>query len=842
MKKYSLAFTIVLLYCNVLYAWDDKITHPEITEYALINKSNIVNFLTSELGFTEEELGDDSKNIIELFMDGAEREDLAYRGFNHFHEPISNEKLHDWVLLPFPWYWKGKWSNPDWALGGTSVDCSNCISCTPDEDSNACNDFSWTKAREAFYEALIADNVQDRNEMYARTFRSLGQILHLLEDMSVPAHTRNDLRGHAKIQTLLAWPKYMLGNNLEYYAKKHPSFTSLKMSGATVPSFETHRDFWDTDKYDGNNLSLSLNNGLAEYSSANFVSTNSMFDEYPHPSLDDTNYNFSDILLNFEQVDAEDGQIDNRLYLKNVSGDNINHLASIAYLTSHLMEDGHEPYFILDEKCHMEYIEKLIPKAVGYSAGVINYFFRGKLEISEVKLTDGGVGGVTSVSVKVKNVTTNNDEMGPGNLIAVVSYKMSETDENFSYKFPNNSPPVSSLINTEPEEFVFDFSSDPIPSDAAEIYIHVVFQGTLGKEQDDAIAVGMIELKFEYALIKMSYDGETKAVVWDILMNRMANIENGGITVSFPCDYSELTEWLSGKITANNYLYNTTNVDLESYPHDDCAIGTILGCGEFCRVSYSRSSSVVDSDGFPLIDTTSRSREMSCYGIPDGTGSYHAIVENSESYFTNSMYSFISSWDKLIANTSGIETSFRVSMSSSYLYLQDRSLFVYETDESLIKNYSVITPFGELSAFSKSDVSHGIDNKHTGISDEHTHNWTEVASTRDFRVGFYTDVSSLQIYSYQYRLEEGHITYCEPLYDTEVLCHTTSNYLNPSSFNVHAQASFDTNTINADPVSYGRNSGLEIAITSLYDSLVPGDTAPEDGDLPDYSLSGGIYR
>ena len=36
----------------------------------------------------------------------------------------------------------------------------------------------------------------------------------------------------------------------------------------------------------------------------------------------------------------------------------------------------------LDKGCHEDYANKLIPKAIGYSAGVMNYFFRGTLEIS----------------------------------------------------------------------------------------------------------------------------------------------------------------------------------------------------------------------------------------------------------------------------------------------------------------------------------------------------------------------------------------------------------------------------------------------------------------------------
>jgi hypothetical protein len=36
----------------------------------------------------------------------------------------------------------------------------------------------------------------------------------------------------------------------------------------------------------------------------------------------------------------------------------------------------------LDLECYKEYAQNLIPRAVGYSAGLLNYFFRGTLDVS----------------------------------------------------------------------------------------------------------------------------------------------------------------------------------------------------------------------------------------------------------------------------------------------------------------------------------------------------------------------------------------------------------------------------------------------------------------------------
>ncbi len=55
------------------------------------------------------------------------------------------------------------------------------------------NLWSWPKAREYYYTALTSSTKDEREEYFVYTFRALGQVMHLLADASVPAHTRNDI-------------------------------------------------------------------------------------------------------------------------------------------------------------------------------------------------------------------------------------------------------------------------------------------------------------------------------------------------------------------------------------------------------------------------------------------------------------------------------------------------------------------------------------------------------------------------------------------------------------------------------------------------------------------------
>jgi hypothetical protein len=93
------------------------------------------------------------------------------RSFNHFHDPL--------VPLANAGYWPGEsailWSQQDagsqW-IGGY---------------------YSWHDARKYFYNALTLTDKTSRDTNFAEMFRGVGQLMHLVQDMSVPEHSRNDV-------------------------------------------------------------------------------------------------------------------------------------------------------------------------------------------------------------------------------------------------------------------------------------------------------------------------------------------------------------------------------------------------------------------------------------------------------------------------------------------------------------------------------------------------------------------------------------------------------------------------------------------------------------------------
>jgi hypothetical protein len=70
---------------------------------------------------------------------------------------------------------------PDWALGRQGRG--------PNEDQNR---FSFLDARDYQAQSLTASTRDARDRNIAKLFRALGQVVHVLEDMAQPQHTRND--------------------------------------------------------------------------------------------------------------------------------------------------------------------------------------------------------------------------------------------------------------------------------------------------------------------------------------------------------------------------------------------------------------------------------------------------------------------------------------------------------------------------------------------------------------------------------------------------------------------------------------------------------------------------
>ena len=112
-----------------------------------------------------------AKPIIDWIGYGGVREDDPLRFLNHFHHPLRS-----------PWRTAGLTDRFD---GRSSIVWGQ------DRTQGA----AWQNARDSFFAALTRPARGEREEQWATTFRTLGQLMHLIADASVPAHARNDNHG-----------------------------------------------------------------------------------------------------------------------------------------------------------------------------------------------------------------------------------------------------------------------------------------------------------------------------------------------------------------------------------------------------------------------------------------------------------------------------------------------------------------------------------------------------------------------------------------------------------------------------------------------------------------------
>ena len=204
MKKIALISLMYLfiLNNNLLFAHEDKVIHPKITETAAINStldSNLKNNLNFANGIKTKLPSNGGMFILEWLKEGSTAEDSPMcRASNHFHDPTK-----PWIsaaMSDSPWWidylacrsYTPYSSTVTWATGFTSLTSTPI----PYDPNNIKSPNVWGKARNNYYQALTAATQIDRETYFAQTFLALGQVLHLIQDMSVPAHVRNDFRSH----------------------------------------------------------------------------------------------------------------------------------------------------------------------------------------------------------------------------------------------------------------------------------------------------------------------------------------------------------------------------------------------------------------------------------------------------------------------------------------------------------------------------------------------------------------------------------------------------------------------------------------------------------------------
>ena len=414
-----------------------------------------------------------------LLISGSEAEDHpTERAQHHFLDPISNKGLDnnyygvgvvaDFLALFYPPAEQGNVGRflcslmalcePSFNLNGTAavdrIGGKTSVYYPP-------NYFAWPDTRRYFYNALTATTKEEREHYSALTFFSLGHNLHILEDMGVPAHTRNDfIYDHI-------WHGIVRGSYLEGYLESGGLVEGLT-DGAKMVSFSRLADFLDNDN-------TRDKPGLAEYTNYNFLSEGTVFNTYEHPEW---------ISIETYENIAEDGKRDIVQYYTGRTSDNIDisHLAAVGLLNSSFgfldYKDRAKRTAYLDPYCYKDYSEILIPRVVSYVSGLIEYFFRGRIAV--IKDATGGF--------KIKNLSAEPINRG----IFEIYYDSTNGKRNslVSYEL---APETSLMPGGVTDRITF---TPPLDNITPGRFI-VVFKGRLG-EEDNAVIGNIIRDKIYF--------------------------------------------------------------------------------------------------------------------------------------------------------------------------------------------------------------------------------------------------------------------------------------------------------------------------------------------------------
>ena len=314
---------------------------------------------------------------IDLLAEGGAREDDGEpwngRFYNHFHNPLK-----------------------PWATAGLNfADRQNTSSVRWMQDPN--QGWSWKDAREFYRTALTAPDARTREAAAADLFRALGQIMHLVVDASVPEHTRDDEHPLGSVVSFLGGR----AGNYEYWVSEEQArlggagfiarylanpigFDSSILQipvppGETVATVPIAR-LIDTDRYESSgplpldpNVTVGGAIGLAEFSNANFFSENTLSGTFPFPRRQG--------LTPTPQMAPHGSRV--RAYLAKPAGQGLPTTVALAECASDYAVDGQvdvaPPYPCVDEAVWKETARHMLPRAVGYARGVLDYFFRGNL-------------------------------------------------------------------------------------------------------------------------------------------------------------------------------------------------------------------------------------------------------------------------------------------------------------------------------------------------------------------------------------------------------------------------------------------------------------------------------
>jgi hypothetical protein len=498
----------------------------------------------------------DPRSIVGWIMRGAIREDdnpaeqaregydddpwgNIYRVIRHFFDPVNNRGLYVAGIPPYE-------RSPDWAIGAVDAFAE-----TIQPEAGRRNHFSAFDAREAMWRALTGRSADGtelavtgmsraelRRAYWATTLRALGDVLHLNQDVAQPQHTRNEAHGGSEFDDGLTLKGHKSviesyvdtafgGKRLTLPGNQVAQPLQLSLAPHPIPAFSRYSDYWSTAVGD-----VAAGRGLADFSNREFFTAGrilgSSANDYALPPNSAAQYtirvvtnpvNWAGQPLAGEVRLLERGVADLQAGTTVV----VPAVGESAWDQFYRSRTGRSRYS-LNQYVYQAQAEQLLPRAIAYSAGLIDYFFRGRLQVSlpaqgvyaladhslaEVATRD--TGGFRRIRANVRNLTPGEALQAAGRLVAVVAFRRNQCyasptlegspgspdyDARLDCKTLEEEIAVSGFASVDPaaingaggQEVAFDFPAGrQVPINATDVRLQVVYRGPLGTEPDAVV-------------------------------------------------------------------------------------------------------------------------------------------------------------------------------------------------------------------------------------------------------------------------------------------------------------------------------------------------------------------
>jgi hypothetical protein len=467
MKRFLIAISFLLAAATPAVAYK-QVVHRAITRRAWVRALPSFDLKTH--------LGIDALTTLDGRVprdwteQGADDEDNGTNSLNHFFDPRHNAALTvqplciGLGLIPNS-------TAPDWAL-----------------ELLGTNSYTVGQAQNDYLFSVIGLDDAERKSQARDLFKSLGHVVHLVQDMGQPEHTRNDqhlfpLFGLAPASIYEEW-------GLQHLVGLNPD---ISFEGYPTMHFPRYRDYFHTDN---STLGFPTGHGLADFSNNNFVTQDTNYNDEKDPGKC---YHYDLPVLPADDA-ARVETVDEIVWIggfqvKKPVKETIFTSSIVDYVSNLQDSDPFHTFFSsLDLETHLEgtdvyslgdgsYVTRasmLIPRAVGYSAGLMERFFRGKIDVKwtatatatyDMTITNLSQDAIAS-DARLFSYYRNADPGSASDLHFISGGKLADLVSGFNGLSPGQSVTITGI---QPAQL-------PVGKKLEDFEKRIAIQGTLGTE------------------------------------------------------------------------------------------------------------------------------------------------------------------------------------------------------------------------------------------------------------------------------------------------------------------------------------------------------------------------